>query len=57
MLRPSFPQAACLFALLAVCCVAQVPLNYPRPDHELHFTTAVRVWDEAFRSATECWGR
>jgi alpha-L-fucosidase 2 len=47
MLRPSFPRAACLFALLAVSCAAQVPLNYPRPDHGLHFTTPVRVWDEA----------
>ena len=24
-----------------------IPLNYPRPDHGLHFTTPVRVWDEA----------
>jgi hypothetical protein len=25
----------------------KIPLNYPRPDHGLHFTTPVRRWDEA----------
>ena len=26
---------------------SSVPLNYPRPDHGLHFTTPVTTWDEA----------